>query len=340
VQAQQPRPRAHGARNLEPALVAVGQAAGRVVRARLEADAREPVARALDRLRLGGAIAPAAEEAADGIERSAHESVVLRHDQVLERGHGREQADVLERAHHAGARDAHVAQALEAQRLSAAIQGEAAGARAVEAGEAVEHGGLAGAVGADDGGDGARVGAKREVVDRGHALEAHAQPLDREQWRAHEGARSGRRSVGSRQASRPCGRQTMISTMAAPNASSRNCANSRPNSGSSVRNSAASTTPTWLPMPPSTTMATMVADSTKVKLSGLMKPWRVAKKAPAKPPNMAPMAKAVSLVLRGLMPSARQAISSSRSASHARPTGRRRMRRVKKLVTSASARIR
>ena len=41
----------------------------------------------------------------------------------------------------------------------------------------------------------------------------------------------------------------------------------------------------------------------KVKLSGLMKPCRVAKNEPAKPPNMAPMAKAVSLVLVVLMPS-------------------------------------
>ena len=46
----------------------------------------------------------------------------------------------------------------------------------------------------------------------------------------------------------------------------------------------------------------------KVKLSGLMKPCRVAKKLPAKPPNMAPMAKAESLVMVVLMPSERQAI--------------------------------
>ena len=104
--------------------------------------------------------------------------------------------------------------------------------------------------------------------------------------------------------------------------------------------SAASTTPIWLPMPPSTTIARMIADSMKVKLSGLMKPCRVAKNEPAKPPNIAPIAKAVSLVLVGLMPSARQAISSSRSASQARPIGRRRMRSVTQLVSSASARIR
>ena len=103
---------------------------------------------------------------------------------------------------------------------------------------------------------------------------------------------------------------------------------------------AASTTPIWLPKPPSTTIARITANSMKVKLSGLMKVWRVAKKEPAMPPNIAPNAKAVSLVLVGLMPSARQAISSSRSASQARPIGSLRMRSVKKLVTSASARIR
>ncbi len=45
-----------------------------------------------------------------------------------------------------------------------------------------------------------------------------------------------------------------------------------------ISTTAAMTTPIWLPMPPSTTMARMMADSMKVKLSGLMKPWRVAKK--------------------------------------------------------------
>ncbi len=50
----------------------------------------------------------------------------------------------------------------------------------------------------------------------------------------------------------------------------------------------------------------------KVKDSGEMKPCRAAKNEPAKPANIAPMAKAVSLVLVVLMPSERQAISSSR----------------------------
>ena len=77
----------------------------------------------------------------------------------------------------------------------------------------------------------------------------------------------------------------------------------------------------------------------KVKLSGLTNPWRTAKNEPAKPPNIAPSANAVSLVLVVLMPSDRQAISSSRNASQARPIGSRRSRIVTKLVKSASARI-
>ena len=103
---------------------------------------------------------------------------------------------------------------------------------------------------------------------------------------------------------------------------------------------AAIATPISEPMPPSTTMARMIADSRKTKDSGLTKPWRAAKKEPAKPPNIAPIAKAVSLVLVVLMPSERQAISSSRSASQARPIGRRRSRIVTKAVSSASSRIR
>src|ERR1700755_2713901 len=78
---------------------------------------------------------------------------------------------------------------------------------------------------------------------------------------------------------------------------------------------AASATPSCEPMPPSTTMASTSADSWKVKDSGLMKPCRVAKNAPAKPPNIAPVANAVSLVVVVLMPSARQATSSSGSPS-------------------------
>ena len=76
-------------------------------------------------------------------------------------------------------------------------------------------------------------------------------------------------------------------------------------------------------MPPRTTIATIIADSINVKLSGLTKACLVAKNAPAKPPNVAPIAKAVKfcicwdLLLRDL-----HAISSSLKASQALPTGK------------------
>src|SRR6185312_15945536 len=90
----------------------------------------------------------------------------------------------------------------------------------------------------------------------------------------------------------PRGRHTMIATIEAPNSSMRNCANSRPNSGKVTRMVAASTTPSWLPIPPRTTIAITVADSWKLKLSGLTKDWCAPKNAPANPASIAPIAKA------------------------------------------------
>ena len=131
----------------------------------------------------------------------------------------------------------------------------------------------------------------------------------------------------------------MMSTSAPPNSSIRYSARSRNSSKPPIMTMAASAVPSWLPRPPSTTMASTMADSMKVKLSGLMKAARVAKNAPAKPPKVAPMAKAVSLVVVTLMPKERQATSSSRSASQARPSAARRRRSVTQLVSRARARM-
>src|SRR5690606_21629593 len=233
-----------------------------------------------------------------GVARRAHQRVVLRDDQVLEHAHLAEQPDVLEGARDPGTRDAKPLHLLEQKLLAVGMVGELADGRLVEAGQAVEHRGLAGAVRPDDRGDLALVRGEREVVDRDQAAEAHGQVLHLAQRRARIHGRSGppaaipalpcRRMVGARWANRPRGRHTMIMTMAAPNMSMRNCSNSRPNSGRRISAMAANTTPIWLPMPPSTTIARIRADSMKVKLSGLMKPWRVAKKEPPNPPNMAP----------------------------------------------------
>ena len=75
-----------------------------------------------------------------------------------------------------------------------------------------------------------------------------------------------------------------------------------------------------LPMPPRTTIASTMIDSNRPKLSGLMNCCVAEKTAPAMPPNEAPIANARSLTLRVLMPIALAATSSSRIASHARPS--------------------
>ncbi|MNV76276.1 hypothetical protein D3C71_1696150 [compost metagenome] len=89
-------------------------------------------------------------------------------------------------------------------------------------------------------------------------------------------------------------------------------------------------------MPPSTTMARISADSMKVKDSGLTMPWRAAKNAPPRPANIAPSVNAESLIFIGCRPRERLAISSSRSASQARPMGMRISRLEIHSVTSAS----
>src|SRR5207248_9529539 len=188
--------------------------------------------------------------------------------------------------------------------------------------DAIEHRGLAGAVRADQRGDVAAAGGKRQVVDRDDAAKAHRQMIDdKDRIIAHPCpslTRSdeiawlrSRKTVGARWPISPRGRQIISSTMARPNTSMRYWSRPRNSSKPPIMASAASATPSCEPMPPSTTMASTSADSWKVKDSGLIKPCRVAKKAPAKPPNMAPVANAVSLVVVVLMPRARQATSSS-----------------------------
>src|SRR6185369_11028545 len=237
----------------------------------------------------------------------------------------------------------------------------------VETGDAIEYGRLSGAVRSYQCGDLTLPSGKREVLHSDKTAKAHGQMLDPKQHVVcfcHQprpsftrslpiAFRSFRMTEGSRVAIRPRGLQIMISTIASPNRSIRYWVGSNVAPKISLRKSssrmisvppimtmAAIATPIWLPIPPSTTMERIVADSRNVNESGEMKPCRAAKNDPAKPANIAPMANAVNLVLVVLMPSERQAISSSRSASHARPTGNRRRRTVTNAVRRASARIR
>lgn len=71
----------------------------------------------------------------------------------------------------------------------------------------------------------------------------------------------------------PRGRQIIISTISTPNSSTLYSEKLRSSSGATVSTKAAITTPTVEPMPPSTTMARISADSKKVNDEGLTKPW-------------------------------------------------------------------
>ena len=134
---------------------------------------------------------------------------------------------------------------------AAVAQRDAALGRLVEAGDAVEDRGLAGAVRADEGGDVAAADVEGEIVDGDEAAEAHGQVLDRRAaGRRASGVRRRRVAISDPRPGRPCrrrcacvslqhgggrrawttrprGRQTMISTMARPKISMRYCAGSK-----------------------------------------------------------------------------------------------------------------
>src|SRR6202048_3714572 len=91
---------------------------------------------------------------------------------------------------------------------------------------------------------------------------------------------------------------------------------------------AASVTPAALPMPPSRMMDTKISDSLNVKLLGAMKPTRYAERAPASPVRKLPTVKARIFQRATSNPNAAAAVSSSRTASRARPTKERSMRKT------------
>src|SRR5690606_5844288 len=120
---------------------------------------------------------------------------------------------------------------------------------------------LARPVGADDGKDFVVVDIKRHAIDGQQAAETHAEIRYFQQDLAHRFNSTCGRFMGKR----PCGRHIIIRTITRPKIIMRYSANSRATSGSTVRRIAARMTPTCDPMPPSTTMARMSADSRKVK---------------------------------------------------------------------------
>jgi hypothetical protein len=99
--------------------------------------------------------------------------VAARHD-VVDHAHALEQRQVLE-----GARHAHLGHLAAVHVVeSLAAEGDRSFRRRVDAVDAVEHGALACAVGADDGADLVLAHVERDVRERLHATEAQADVLD------------------------------------------------------------------------------------------------------------------------------------------------------------------
>ena len=180
VEAQQHRVAAHRTRDLESALLAVGETTGRVVRTPGKAHLVEPISCPVDGRSLGPGIRRRADETEKRHAGSEHERIVLRHNQVLEDGHALEEADILEGAGDASVfGDPEVEETLE-QELPAFVVNEAHHAlgRLVEAGDAIEDGGLAGPVGANERGDVAAPRNERKVADGDKSTETHGQMVD------------------------------------------------------------------------------------------------------------------------------------------------------------------
>ena len=164
VEQQEPRPRRERARDLEPALLAVGQRVGARVGEALEAEPRQQRRARCARARASRR-APARRRAARRARRERPRAD-QRRAHVVEHGERAEQADVLERARDAAPRRSGAAGSppMLAARRSARARG-----RRVDARDHVEGGRLAGAVRADQRDERARVDARGRARDRRRA---------------------------------------------------------------------------------------------------------------------------------------------------------------------------
>src|SRR6185503_10704332 len=257
--------------NFQTALVAVRQAAGRMVRFAADAHVVEQLQRpALNLLflRQGALVAE------DRAEHAGSRTRVAADHHVFERGKIHEQADVLEGAADAGGRDLVRLQAGE----TAVVEPEVTAIGRIDAGENIEQRGLAGTVGTDQAVDLALADGEGDIIQRLHAAEPLCNLFCNQQVQA---ARSSSSRLRTAEGSSPAGRNSMTSTSARPNSSMRITSGStsmRPNSascsgvtvqrrisGTKDNSSAPRITPQMLPMPPSTTIDTTMIDSTRMK---------------------------------------------------------------------------
>ena len=191
VEAEQHRIGAHGARDFEPALVAIGQVAGGIVGAVDQTDGVEPAHGFLDRslscaprervpsrecrtrekpdARISGLCCATSRFSSTVMPRNSRIFWKVRATRAccatrwsgMRSSRNSEPPAAHLAAHRAGGQRV---DPLPRRRI-AALQGDAAFGRLVEAGDAIEHGGLAGAVRADQGGDLAVP--RDETTDRG-----------------------------------------------------------------------------------------------------------------------------------------------------------------------------
>ncbi len=183
------------ARQLHPFAYGEGKLVDQGAGDRAEAEFLDQGQRALADAPL---LAPGARQGERIDEKSAARDRVRPDHDVLERRHRAEQREVLERPGDAQARDLVLAQPLD----GAALEADRAALRPVEARQAVEERGLAGAVRADQTADFTARDVEIDVVERDDAAESDRQASDRKQ-----GGRA-RRRAGARfryvQFGRPC----------------------------------------------------------------------------------------------------------------------------------------
>src|SRR5690606_20188874 len=350
-----------GPRNFQAALIAIAEGVSGLACARRQADEikqRQGMTADLGLFPLEGRAAPHRMPPA---HLAAH---MPAHPHVVEHRHGGKQADVLEGARNAGGR--HLVHQLGLVRTPGQHETPVVGRH--QAGDHIEEGGLASAIGADQAVDLARVDAQTHLAEGLHAAEALGHPADLQQLGrlaaprctgphpkpahallpAAEGEALSCRGAGHR----PRGRLSMMPIMARAIMSWRRMAGSRrpsvmackgvatwrSTSGKAASRKAPRMTPGTCPSPPSTTMATISTDSCKVKDSGETKPWKLANSTPPTPPKAAPRPKASSLRLRVFKPMALAASSSSRMAIQARPRRESCKRRLMMTATTTRAR--
>ena len=170
VEQQELRPRRQRHRHLQQPQLAVGQRGGDLGRSRLQPDEAQDLDHLARQLFLLARHGRQPEQ--DG-ERPLPGAQVQADGHVVVHGLAGEHAGLLERAHHAECRNGMGLEAVEARGAIADL----AGRRLDVAGDGIEGGGLAGAVGADEGEHLAAPHLEGDAVDGGQPAEADGEPL-------------------------------------------------------------------------------------------------------------------------------------------------------------------